>query len=72
MPLAEPDPAWDAWFDLQYGLCQDLDALLDRALAGQPQVMRAAVTAALLEHLAERIRTHLDLPAPTKTADADG
>lgn len=63
MPLAEP--AWDAWFELQYKLCQELDKLLDRELAGQVQFMRAAVTAALLEHLAERIRMHLDLPAAT-------
>ena len=64
-PISDPDPAWDAWFDLQHALCRELDQWLDRELAGQPQVMRAAVTAALLEHLAERIRSHLDLPAPT-------
>jgi hypothetical protein len=68
-PIPDPDPAWDAWFDLQHALCRELDQWLDRGLAGQPEVMRAAVTAALLEHLAERIRTHLDLPAPAEETE---
>ncbi len=56
------DAAWDEWFELQYGLCRELDQWLDQALSGKSRPLKAAAQAALLEHLAERIRTDIDLP----------
>lgn len=77
MPLVEPDPdlhpdsAWDEWFDLQYGLCRELDERLNQVLRGKPKPLRVAVQAALLEHLAERIRLDIDLLAPAMDLRVD-
>jgi hypothetical protein len=56
------DPAWEEWFELQHGLCRELDQWLDQALNGKARPLRAAAQAALVEHLAERLRIDIDLP----------
>ena len=61
------DPAWKEWFELQYGLCRELDTWLDQALDGKSRPLRAACQAAMLEHLAERIRMDIVLPPKAET-----
>lgn len=56
------DPEWDAMFDLQYDLCQQLDRVIDEALNRHPAAWRSTAMLYVLEHLAERARFTAELP----------
>ena len=64
-PEAEADSerAWGQWWDVQYDLCQELDRRIAKAAAGRSDQFAAALVASLIEHLGERLRVHLKLPA---------
>lgn len=64
---AEREPAWDAWFSVQYDLWQEVKAAIENATKGRSPAFRAAVVSSLIESLAEDLRSSLALPA----ADAD-
>jgi hypothetical protein len=59
---ATPDP-WDKWWDVQYNACREIDDLLAKTLKGKSRPFKVAFHAALIEHLAERMRSYVDLPA---------
>jgi hypothetical protein len=59
---ATPDP-WDKWWDVQYDACREIDNLLAKTLSGKSRPFKVAFHAALIEHLAEGMRSSIDLPA---------
>lgn len=60
---SDSDFAWSQWFDVQQGLAGTMDALLDAAGSGRSDSFKTALVGGLLEHLAERLRSTLHLPA---------
>ena len=59
----DDEKAWsDAWSE-QYDLCQAVDRMLDTATKGRPDVFKAALVSYLIEHLSERLRLCLRMPA---------
>jgi hypothetical protein len=67
LPMA-PEPedseaAWADWFDVQHVIGSKVDLLLEEAQDGHSDQFMAAVTASLIEHLAEWQRRYLHLPA---------
>jgi hypothetical protein len=63
VPETDSDAAWDQWWDVQYALCHDIDERLDKAARGRSRQFGAALTASLIEHLGEKLRSYLELPA---------
>ena len=61
MPDAEQ--AWGQWWDIQHDLTQELDRRIGQVSAGRSDQFRAALVSSLIEHLAERLRVYLKLPA---------
>ena len=64
---AQPEPedsdaAWRRAWDAQYDLWQEIDDALSDAGRGHSDAFMAALTAYLIEHLAERQRMYLKLP----------
>jgi hypothetical protein len=59
--MSDIDP-WDAWWDVQYDACREIDEVLAKALKGKPRPFKVAFHAALIEHLAERMPSDIDLP----------
>lgn len=67
---AEPEDserAWAVWFDIQHGVLGDVDARLDRAGDGRSDAFMAALVSSVIEHLAERQRRYIKLPARDET-----
>jgi hypothetical protein len=67
----DSEQAWSEWWDLQYGLCREFDHRIDQAAAGRSDQYRVALVASLIEHLAERQRTYLHLPASDSRKDSE-
>jgi hypothetical protein len=69
----DSDAAWEQWWDVQYALCHDIDQRLDEAARGRSRPFGAALTASLIEHLGEKLRSYLELPASDiRDGDDDG
>lgn len=60
--MADSDAAWEQWWDVQHGLCHDVGQRLDEAARGRSRQFGAALTASLIEHLGEKLRSYLELP----------
>jgi hypothetical protein len=58
----DSDAAWDQWWDVQHVLCHDVDERLDKAARDRSRQFGAALTASLIEHLGEKLRSYLELP----------
>jgi hypothetical protein len=56
------DPAWDAWFELQYDILRRLREEIDGQTRGKSDAFKAAIYAGLIEGLAEDMRQVLHLP----------
>jgi hypothetical protein len=61
-PQPDSDAAWEQWWDVQDGLCRDVDGCLDEAARGRSDQFGAALVAGLIEHLGEKLRVYLKLP----------
>lgn len=62
-------PQWDAWSNAQYDLCRSIDDLVAEHTNGRSRAFRVAVHAAVIEHLAEQMRSGIDLPETDAGAD---
>ena len=60
--MADSDAAWEQWWDVQDALCRDVGERLDEAARGRSRPFGAALTASLIEHLGEKLRSYLELP----------
>ena len=60
--LKEQGERWDALWSLTYDLQRDVNKLIGQRFEGLPPLWRAMGTAGLVEHLAEQLRTYVDLP----------
>lgn len=65
------DAAWEQWWDVQNALCHDIDDRLDKAARGRSRQFGAALTASLIEHLGEKLRSYLELPDSDVRAETD-
>lgn len=61
----EQGERWDELWRLQYDLNIEIDALVDKVFANHPPMWKAMAMANIVEHLAERCRFDIDLPAAT-------
>lgn len=55
--------AWDKWFDVQYGISNEVERLVKERTEGMSGNFRAAVYAGLIETMSENMRIALELPA---------
>lgn len=62
------DPNWERMFDLQYALCEQVEALVTEATKGYPPLWKAATRAYIIEQFGERIRGDIELPDVTLEA----
>jgi hypothetical protein len=60
---SENEQAWLNWFSVQHGVSRAVDQLLDEAGDGKSDAFMAALTSSVIEHLAERQRRYIKLPA---------
>lgn len=66
------DPAWNAWFELQYDMLRRIREEIDSRTRGKSDAFKAAVYAGLIEGLAEDMRQSLHLPhTDAKPASTD-
>jgi hypothetical protein len=70
--MARSKEAWDAWFDAQYDLGQKLDELFAEATRGKSPEFKAATASAMVEHFAELMRLHVELPAEAPLPPTQG
>ena len=61
--MSDGDVVWDQWFEAMWAICQELDERVEKAIAGRSDQFAAAMYAGLMEHLTERLRFCLHLPA---------
>lgn len=57
-----PDPAWEAWFELQYDMLRRIREEIDGQTRGKSDAFKTAIYAGLIEGLAEDMRATLHLP----------
>ena len=61
--------AWEQWLDAQISLCGDLDERIGKAVSERSDAFGAALVAALIEHLGEKLRQFINLPASDVRAE---
>jgi hypothetical protein len=61
-PEPDSEAAWRRWWDAQYDFRIVVDKQLETALRGRSDQFSAALVAAMIEYLGERLRMYLRLP----------
>jgi hypothetical protein len=60
---SDSDQSWLKWFSAQHSVTRAVEKLLDEAGDGKSDAFMAALTSSVIEHLAERQRRYIKLPA---------
>lgn len=52
---------WDEWFDVQYDIARCVDNAVEAKSKGKGDLFKAALYSGLIEHLAEQMRSCIEL-----------
>ena len=72
MAIESTQSAWDEWFDNQWDLTRCIDEAVKQQSAGKGDGFRVALYAAVIEHCAEAMRTHIPDVALGPRTDGSG